>query len=98
MTSSKIQVHLISCLMVTHSHAILIYTIRADDVRADHQFRAAHIERSESGDWKYRTIADMGRSFYLPQQATRAEAPIEHTFTSAVDEAVKIARELGVLI
>lgn len=96
MTSPKIQVHLISCLMVTHSHAILIYTIRADDVRADHQFRSAHIEWT-GHHWTYRTIADMGHSFYLPPQATSADELIEQTFTSAVDEAIKIARTLGTL-
>lgn len=98
MTSPKILVHLISCTIVHHRHAILVYSLREESmITSDHQFFAAHINLSDTGEWKYRAIADMGRSFYLPQTATRADSPIEHTFTSAVDEAIKIARELGLI-
>ena len=98
MTSSKIEVFLISCQMITHYHAILLYSVRSVDVY-EHSFCCAHVERAAGSDtWKYRTIADMGRSSYLPERATRCNQPIEHTFTSAVEEAVIIARELGVLV
>lgn len=91
----KINVYLISCTRISEVEIVLVYAI--SDQPDTYSYRMAHLTRDTSRGWSYQTIAAAGCNHRLPESATRCNQPIEQTFTSAVEEAVRIAQELELL-
>lgn len=96
---SQFNIFLINCTKLDDGSAVLTFATQFPDAyeHPQYRYRVAAIERQPDLSWRYTSVIAAGSNNWLPECATRCNAPIANILGADVTEAVKIAIELEVL-